>query len=184
MTDLQSRARQLLDAADKMTPGPWLMEWAAFCNIRGTVWDHTGDIAIADITKRVLCSEWRENGEGIVALRNDAPGVIRDLLAENERLRLENEHGWPAVLSVGREKIKRLRLEIGRLRADADPEWLDAPDGPGWWWHSHSERAAPTPRYVDGNLHVLFGGEYMLADKCGGKWCRAIVPSLPDKELT
>lgn len=167
--DLQQRAQAILDAAEKMTPGPW----------DSAEYDTFRSVGPIHIEGGILSDDDR----GLLALRNDAPGVIRDLLAENERLRLENEHGWPAVLSMGREKIKRLRLEVERLRADATPTWLDAPDGTGRWWRYITEgHECGLTCVTVSDRDVKYYRERDQSRHVPELWCRAIAPSLPDKE--
>lgn len=126
--DVVTRAKALLAAAEQMTTGPWEVAWASTHGIRGTIWDATGDIAIADITKHVLCSEWRENGAGIALLRNEGPAVIRELVAEIERPRTNAGHRQSTATPAKKEGVV---LSVARV-------WL------AWEWccpcgaqHSH-----------------------------------------------
>lgn len=119
MTDLQSRAQSILHAAEKMTPGPW--DSAEHDNFRS--------IGPIQIDGGILS----DDDKGLLALRNDAPQLIRDLLAENERLHNERRDilatylrlvdalfpDWSTRPSGTSEPDDAIR-EIERLRADAE----------------------------------------------------------------
>lgn len=67
--------------------------------------------------------------------------------------------------------------------------WLDQPDGPGWWWSANKNRTKPVEvvlmklklKKAEIGFYNTFG-EWIPSRLCPGKWCRAIVPSLPSNE--
>ena len=77
MADLKTRAAALLASADRMTPGPWRPAGADADVIRSTD-NRCREIVAANL--RI------DNTVGIVALRNGAPSLIGDLLAEIEKI--------------------------------------------------------------------------------------------------
>lgn len=108
MTDLHERAAALLAAADKMTPE----EWRA---VGTSLWGDFGCIAVG------LSSS--ANSSGIVALRNEAPALIRELLAENERMRqpVTINMPWndelPVIKLFAGDDLDLLAPDYERLRA-------------------------------------------------------------------
>lgn len=85
MTDLHARAAALLAACDKMTQAPWHLErdqshYDSLTHIASSTGIGAGLIH-ADAAMET-------DAYGIVALRNEAPALIRELLEENERLQV------------------------------------------------------------------------------------------------
>ena len=97
MSDLQTRAEAFLALADNATPGVWedgaLMGRPTIFFARG---NHTTPIAV--IYDEAINAD--DNLPFVVAARNDAPGLVADLLAEVERLRgglrdyVRKYHAW------------------------------------------------------------------------------------------
>ena len=88
MIDLHERAAALLAAADKMTAG----EWTAGDNKSGTATIlYAAGRRIGELYSYSVYEpredERRANGNAIAMLQTCAPALIRELLAENERLR-------------------------------------------------------------------------------------------------
>lgn len=113
MTDLNERAAALLAAADKMTPGEWRVRWhTERCNDGDatveTDTDHPiGIMYEASITNTVA------DFDGIALLHNEAPALIRELLAENERLRAENVKDRAYLI----EQERGLRARVAELES-------------------------------------------------------------------
>lgn len=121
MTDLTTRAAALLAAADKMTPGEWRYYTEPQpngCPIIGS-----RGLMVAMLAHSVRDVEQAEeaigNAAGIVALRNEAPALIRELLAENERLRFRDSvfRDQGGSVAGGKTIAERYKDEADRLRA-------------------------------------------------------------------
>lgn len=103
MTDLHERAAALLAAADKMTPQHW-----AHYDDRGST--ERQEIAALGVTV-ARCYAGNPNGvadaAGIVALRNEAPALIRELLVEY--------FASDAQIRMAKEEVERLRARVEEL---------------------------------------------------------------------
>ena len=115
MTDLTTRAAALLAAADKMTAGEWRYYTEPQpngCPIIGS-----RGLMVAMLAHSVRDAEQAEeaigNAAGIAALHNEAPALIRELLAENERLRTKLVMLW----GDHAEEISSLRARVAELEA-------------------------------------------------------------------
>jgi hypothetical protein len=86
--DSRTAAEALLAAVEKMTPGPWKAGDRSSGYVFYGLPIAGGEIRILRIhdTTRPY-----SNAVGVVALRNDAPAIIRALLAECDRMRGERD---------------------------------------------------------------------------------------------
>ncbi len=96
--DIIARAQAVLDAADKMTPGPWLTG-DHVDEPRAIVAAENPNLSLLglDVDGMAIVSSKRD-AAGIIALRNDAPPILRELLdrlcaAESENARMQAVHG-------------------------------------------------------------------------------------------
>ena len=143
MSDLQARAEALLALVEKMTPGPYYVDPDDGCAYRDIADDPVyGSIpywaAGIDNTDQNPYKPYAMSFDtfaGIVALRNDAPGIIRDLLAEVDeasRLHAEEQEKYLALLlevmptwimaenfkpDMAIQEATRLRTENAALKA-------------------------------------------------------------------
>lgn len=95
---LTRRAAEVLAAVERMTPGPWLVSAERRCVDTAQIADN-GDVCDGysfgllgdddDITG--ADEHWPADARGVVILRNEAPGVIRDLLADRDAQRARAE---------------------------------------------------------------------------------------------
>lgn len=63
----------------------------------------------------------------------------------------------------------------------SDNQWLDAPDGDGWWWFAQGDLAQMA--YVSNQSASLLGGGGFRVGVIPGKWHRAVVPPPPQRPL-
>ena len=116
-TDLIARAQAVLAVAENMTPGPWLTA-EHVGEPRAIVAAEKPDLTLLglDVDGMAIVSS-RRDATGIVTLRNDAPAVIRDLIA-----RLADQARG---LTVGAPEIERIILDDPLSEIDAAAEELD-----------------------------------------------------------
>jgi hypothetical protein len=122
--DLRARVREVLDAADKMTPGKWIVDRrmvtspknaGSYTVIVGPTYENPEDLP-QDRAAEIYMPPMPNDMAGIVALNNLGPGVIRALEAENERLQDALDHANMHGAQTTERNIA-LKAENDRFRA-------------------------------------------------------------------
>jgi hypothetical protein len=134
---LAAEARALVEKIEAATPGPWVRKqidpsnpgphtnWPSQIESADPRLPHLGNIICGPIFRGlrltdypdVLASapEFNANFDAICAARNDGPRVTRGLLAENERLTLENAAIWGCIAESSLEGLGSPVLVVDKI---------------------------------------------------------------------
>lgn len=119
MISLQSRAQALEVLVSKMTPGEWYVIGRCVIGKQGTAVWKDAEIIMQMEGARVAHGTARHNAVAIVALRNDALSLIRDLVAALSEARaaaLEEAakacmEAWPRAHTYASENADLYRMQ-------------------------------------------------------------------------
>ena len=124
MTDVTERARQALNGIE--TPTPWVAKWGGVYGTSGpknTYRGTDGSPSVATAEGGFVEGEFLEGDADFIA---SAPDLVRDLVAEVERLRGSRDDvlaelvGLDGLLSERDARIARLRTDLARMTERAE----------------------------------------------------------------